>query len=68
VTQVRPQVTRLGMTQVSNSGKVPSSDSGMELGIALDKGSGKRPGKSSGKEIGKTKRARQGDFFALGSI
>jgi hypothetical protein len=36
------------MTRVSNSGKVPGSDSGKESGTVSDKG----PGKNSGKEAG----------------
>jgi hypothetical protein len=40
------------MTQVSNSGKVPGSDSGKKLGTVSDKGPGKRPGKNSGKDAG----------------
>jgi hypothetical protein len=46
-TRVRRRVTRLGMTRVSNTGKIPGSDSGKESGTVSDKGPGKRPGKNS---------------------
>jgi hypothetical protein len=58
VTRVSHRVTRSGMTHVSNSGKVPSSDSCKESGTGTDKGLGKRSGKKSGKEAGKKKLAR----------
>jgi hypothetical protein len=52
------------MTRVSDSGKIPNSDSGKESGTVSDKGPGKRLGKNSDK----TRCARQGDFFASGSF
>jgi ribosome assembly protein YihI (activator of Der GTPase) len=55
------------MTRVSNSGKVPGSDSGKESGTASDKGPGKRPCKNLGKEAGQDKTCKAGRFFASGS-
>jgi hypothetical protein len=40
-TRVKCRVTRLGMTRVSNMGKVLGGDSDKELGIVWDKGPGK---------------------------
>jgi hypothetical protein len=58
------------MTWVSDTSKIPGSNSGKELGTVSDKGSGKHPGKNSGKKArpGKAEHVRQGDFFALRSI
>jgi hypothetical protein len=52
------------MTRVSDSGKIPGSNSGKESGTISDKGPGKRLGKNSDK----TRCGRQGDFFASGSF
>jgi hypothetical protein len=41
-TRVRRWVTRSGTTQVSDSGKIPGSDLGKELGTVSDKGPGKK--------------------------
>jgi hypothetical protein len=49
---VRCQVIRSSTTQVWNSDKVLSSDSGKESGTVSYKGPGKRPGKILGKEAG----------------
>jgi hypothetical protein len=65
-TQVRHQVTRSGMTRVSNSGKVPGSDSGTESGIVSNKGSGKRLGKNLGKEAVQDKMCKTGRFLCFG--
>jgi hypothetical protein len=43
------------MTQVSDSGKVPGSDSGKESGTISDKDPVKLPGKNSDKEAGQDK-------------
>jgi hypothetical protein len=50
------------MTQVSKSGKVPSSDSGKESDTVSDKG----PGKNSGKESGQDKMCKTGGFLCFG--
>jgi hypothetical protein len=55
----------LGTTQVSNSGKVPGSNSGKESGTVLDKGLGKRPGKNSGTEVRQDKTCKTGRFLCF---
>jgi hypothetical protein len=54
MSRVRHLVTCSSMTWVSDTSKIPGSNSGKELGTVSYKGSGKHPGKNSGKK------ARQG--------
>jgi hypothetical protein len=53
---------------VNSIGYISGHDSGKASGNILGYDSGKGPGSDSGKGSGKTKRAGQGDFFALGLI
>jgi hypothetical protein len=62
--RVKFLVTCSGNTLGYDSGKISGCDSGKESGTVSDKGLGKRLGKNSDK----TRCARQGDFFASGSI
>jgi hypothetical protein len=64
-TLVRCRVTCSGMTQVSNLGKVPGSDSGKESGTVLDKGLGKRLGQTSSKEAGQDKMFKIGRLLCF---
>jgi hypothetical protein len=43
------------VNRVSDSSKIPGSDSGKKSGTILDKGPGKHPGKNSDKEAGQDK-------------
>jgi hypothetical protein len=54
------------MTQLSNSSKVPGSDSSKESGTASDKGPGKCLGKNSGKEARQDKTCKTRRFLYFG--
>jgi hypothetical protein len=61
-TRVRWRVTHLGINQVSDSCKVPGSDSGKESGTLSDKG----PGKNSDKEVGQDIMCKTRRFLCFG--